>query len=1439
MSDLTVSITLDANGKPAKAEIVGVKDGLQDLRQEQDKSGKAAKRLGKNTADANKSLKDSLSISKLLGPALAALSFGAVAAGMWDTIYASEQMTGSLLTVTGSITTATDAWQALDVFASTTPFTLDQSVNAFIKMRSLGLRPTESALTSFGNTSAAMGKSMTDMIEAVADASTGEFERLKEFGIKASQQGDQVAFTFQNVTTTVGKNSQEIVKYLEDIGNTNFAGAMENQMERLPGIVSNIQDNIDGIFRDLGDAGVTEWLGAQLTAVRNFTGDVRAMIQTGLVFDQIELYLRPWVEGFATTRDAIVGIVEDMWQQITGETTDQSLAAFGSKFDIFQNVAGEVFLNLPDYARTGMIMLLNEITKLVISAGEQWDLMGNAAAVAWENIGHTFASMWLGMRTLAAEAIDWIIERFADMIDRLAPTGAAIDLVPGIDGVENALTGAANALRSYGGNAAEVAIEIAKAETAHQGEIAALEKSAAQISSTAEQRRRIYDTSSQQAQQRLNDLVAERQAESDLNVAFHETDLQMRKYGASLDDVAGETAKLTGQTGDSAKALTKFDRDLNKLIKTLDPFEAEADALFDALDLLEQAQEDGAISAADFDYYWNQAISTMGGAEVAVEQVGKAVKKTSNEIDPFSKALTGMVERIDESFADAWKGAYDSFDEFADRLKGSFKDLLAELAHQAITRPILVNIVAAATGGNAEQAGGLFGDSGSLSYDSLLGDATSYATGYAANYAASLAGGAGSQQAAMLAAQTAEFGVSGAGLTYDSLGYLNGSTAGSTATSGLGAAAGGALTAFSLGSSVSAEHGVGWGTAAGFAGGAASTALAGGVGAAAAGGSFIGGAGAALAAMGPVGWIALGVAALFGAVLGNKKPSDKTQWGNYDLGELAASDVDGFAGKKYSEAMATLRDQTIEAIDTAARELTAATGDSFDGIIRVVAGERDGFRLTFGDAVDEMYGNLDVAATRSFEDGAAAMEAAYAYLIDRWQESTQLSADNVAKLLSGTTTGSEELGRVLEYGQVKQLVETLSTVAEEQITAIDVVAEFNAAVGRTGDAYIDTREELISYANALDLFTQAGREAAVQAVAMADAIDEFEASARAAESAARSASITAINDRITSLSAERDALVANVELTRNNLIASINQEVSAKQSEIAAQQAVANNAIRLADSWTSVSSRLSASAGDLLVLDGPAAVGNAQAAFDQSLRAVFGGDLSAAQALPGLAKSLQSASKQTATSSFDYRFQSAQIAAQLESAAGIAQSRASHAERTANAAEREIEILNSQVEMHLAELAELEETNKEIRSLAEAQADYDAAQRELLASNHAELIAQSEREIAAIEALESATRAAAESTEVVPANLQQFRHGGISTGPDSGYPVELHGTEAVIPINGQALPLIIDQSELISELKGLRSDLRAANGEHIKASQKTAKLMKKWDVVGQPEVRTA
>lgn len=165
-------------------------------------------------------------------------------------------LNSSLVTVTGSAAAAAKEMAWLKEFAKETPFGLEQVVGGFVRMKSLGLDPTSEALTSFGNTASAMGKSLNQMIEAVADASTGEFERLKEFGIKARKEKDQVSLTFQGMTTTVRNSAEEITAYLEGIGNTAFFGAMEERAKTLDGAIAELGDTWDELFRTINEAGV-------------------------------------------------------------------------------------------------------------------------------------------------------------------------------------------------------------------------------------------------------------------------------------------------------------------------------------------------------------------------------------------------------------------------------------------------------------------------------------------------------------------------------------------------------------------------------------------------------------------------------------------------------------------------------------------------------------------------------------------------------------------------------------------------------------------------------------------------------------------------------------------------------------------------------------------------------------------------------------------------------------------------------------------------------------------------------------------------------------------------------------------------------------------------------------------------------------------------------
>lgn len=194
---------------------------------------------------------------KRLGPLITTYFGVQTVRSITNTVVSFEKLKASLVTVTGSAESADSAFAMIKDFAKTTPFQVETITAAFIRLKALGLDPSEESLRSFGNTSSAMGTDIMQFIEAVADATTGEFERLKEFGIRASQQGDQVAFTFQGVTKTVKKNAADIQQYLKDIGNVQFAGATRKQMDTLGGSFSNLQDSASALADAIGEAGLS------------------------------------------------------------------------------------------------------------------------------------------------------------------------------------------------------------------------------------------------------------------------------------------------------------------------------------------------------------------------------------------------------------------------------------------------------------------------------------------------------------------------------------------------------------------------------------------------------------------------------------------------------------------------------------------------------------------------------------------------------------------------------------------------------------------------------------------------------------------------------------------------------------------------------------------------------------------------------------------------------------------------------------------------------------------------------------------------------------------------------------------------------------------------------------------------------------------------------
>lgn len=244
----------------------------------------------------------------------------------------------------GNIEMAKNAQKQITEFATKTPYDLNQVMNGFIKLKNMGLDPSEKAMTSYGNTASAMGKDLNMMVEAVADAATGEFERLKEFGVKAKVQGDNVTLTFKGVATTIGKNSKEIEDYLIKLGETNFAGGMEKQSQTLAGKLSTLKDTFSQTMASFAmDTGLLEWAKKAvdgsttvLSALKplydlvingNFTGGLTKIF--GWEEDD------PTVDKILQLRTTIIEFVENAWKIMKNEfiyLKDTVLPDLQSKF---------------------------------------------------------------------------------------------------------------------------------------------------------------------------------------------------------------------------------------------------------------------------------------------------------------------------------------------------------------------------------------------------------------------------------------------------------------------------------------------------------------------------------------------------------------------------------------------------------------------------------------------------------------------------------------------------------------------------------------------------------------------------------------------------------------------------------------------------------------------------------------------------------------------------------------------------------------------------------------------------------------------------------------------------------------------------------------------------------------------------------------------------
>ena len=787
---LTVQLRINADGSAAIVGLNRVRGALDD-------TGQTARRSDTAMASLAGSLKG------LAMTAGAALSVQALASSFMSANREAGLLRASLETVTGSVAKATTAWEVLQGFAAQTPYSLEQAVQGFIKLKSMGLDPSMAALTSYGNTAGAMGKSLNQMIEAVADAATGEFERLKEFGIKAKQNGDEVSLTFQGVTTTIGNNAQAIEKYLLDLGNVQFAGGMERQAKTLEGSISNLGDAWDQFWVKMGDTGLTQGVIAVLNDVssgiaslgdgmtgangvaRGF-GDTMASLGAGIATTYNELKTGVWSDtttaiaatagaiggaiGLMTALSAAVGIATGVWGVFTAillaNPITLAIAGIGALIGVLYTLRDET------------ITIGQTTTTVGATVSAVWETTASYSQAAWDTFssyvsgvfnslppvvsaaGNAVLSVWSatmsGLMSITSGAINYVMNLFR-WIGQSAGVLAgevAMSMESGFsfDRLKEGLSGAVQYTDMLGEASARASAGIAAAGQE-------IEKKAGAIAAdNLETELGSVVTAEHANQQRKAAMAAKLHA-------FEQDNLAGAHGKAGAGAKAGaDAAKGAGAANNAAaKAAKEYASELDALIKKYLPARDDAENLAEATAVLDKAMAKGDITGTeygemlkklkkDYDTAGNAAedlidkydregaaartlaedsdglnkIIAEGGpaaerAKVALEELGKQQAKNGKDADAWSEVWKNAVKRIDDTFAGLWKDLFSGTKSTLESLKGAITSWLAEVAHALLTKPLVVAITTAMTGGTTTSVAGQAGQaiSGASSFGSI------------------------------------------------------------------------------------------------------------------------------------------------------------------------------------------------------------------------------------------------------------------------------------------------------------------------------------------------------------------------------------------------------------------------------------------------------------------------------------------------------------------------------------------------------------------------------------------------------------------------------------------------------------------------------------------------------------------------------------------------
>lgn len=261
--------------------------------------------------------------SALMGGIASAVTIGTLTAIGNKAIETTSKYQKFEAVLTNTLGTKGEAQQQMEMlqkFAAETPFQVDQLTAAYVKLVNQGFKPTKGELTSLGDLASSTGKDFDQLAEAVLDAQTGEFERLKEFGIKANKsKGGGIDFMFKGTSSHVDGSAASIQKYIIGLGQAKgVTGSMAAISATTGGQISNLSDNVDDLWKTIGER-LTPTVNGSVGMLSKMVGTIKGWIAVPIeqkINDEIVKIrvLQTELTSSNTTEERRKGILKELEQ---------------------------------------------------------------------------------------------------------------------------------------------------------------------------------------------------------------------------------------------------------------------------------------------------------------------------------------------------------------------------------------------------------------------------------------------------------------------------------------------------------------------------------------------------------------------------------------------------------------------------------------------------------------------------------------------------------------------------------------------------------------------------------------------------------------------------------------------------------------------------------------------------------------------------------------------------------------------------------------------------------------------------------------------------------------------------------------------------------------------------------------------------------------------